>query len=286
MKDIVMGAVDQLDVADVRNWVKSLKATGFSGEIWMITYRVTDALKAFLADEGVSEYPVEHDYSGYQINHGANTVGTQSHNLRFYHAWELLTRLEVTYENVVMTDVRDVIFQSDPTAYISGNLKLGHCAVASSEGITFGKEEWNQQNLIAGFGQFFYDLSGAETWTVYNVGTLAGVGGFMRNLFHTLHSMTVGRFYPADQSAFNILAHTTLASWFKNETMEFGWWAAQMGTTNDPTKSHLWNSLHELRPVVRNDFLVFNCMNQHPFVIVHQYDRVPGLKEAINDRYR
>src|SRR5665213_1859723 len=117
--DILIGAADLFSWKDCRNWVKSAQASGFTGEIWIIAYRVDADIAIEATKLGVNMYPVEHDPYLNPITHAAKGSPTQSHNLRFYHFWELLARLDADkYRYVIATDVRDCIFQNNPSDYL------------------------------------------------------------------------------------------------------------------------------------------------------------------------
>jgi hypothetical protein len=285
MKDVLIGAADLYGWEQIRPWVVSARHSGFDGDIYLICYRVdSDMVKA--EEYGVELYQVEHTPYSQLITHEQQGSPTQAHNLRFYHAWELLTRLrkheEVLYRHVIMTDARDVIFQSNPSEWLAYNLPR-RVLVAPSEHIAYNREPWNQFNLVKGFGETFWEIE-ASDWKAYNVGTIAGQAEFMAGLFHTIYRMTEGRYYPSDQSSFNVLLHTQIF----NDALyasELDGWAAQMGTTNDPTKDFLWARCCEARPRILEDGTVVNSRNE-PFVLVHQYDRVPQLKTLISERYK
>jgi hypothetical protein len=196
-----------------------------------------------------------------------------------------MSRLDMTdYIHAIITDVRDVVFQRNPSEWLRKGFSdyMEFELVAPSEGIEFHKEEWNANNMKQGFGPNMWDLQMKNSHMVYNVGTIAGDVLFMRDLCHTIFSMTEGRYYPSDQSAFNVLVHGLLSHRTMRAWMQDGW-AAQCGTTLDPTKPWLWERLNEPRPVVK-DGEVFT-VNGEKFYIVHQWDRVPELKTAITEKY-
>jgi hypothetical protein len=282
--DILLGACDLYEWHHIKPWLASARESGFVGEIWLITYRVSSEVKSKAAEYGATLYECEHTPYGTAIQHQQQGSPTQAHNLRFYHAWELMTRLNPEdYNHLIMTDVRDVIFQNNPLEYLTELMGGQFSLLASSEGILFEDEEWNRDNIIRGFGQIFYDLRvKPEEWVCHNVGVLAGQAWAMTNLFHQIFSMTEGRYYPSDQSSFNVLLHTTMRPFFRKRSMHHPW-AAQLGTTLDPTKAWLWERCCDPRPIIK-DGIVCDFTGR-PFHIVHQWDRVPELKKLINDKY-
>lgn len=281
-KNILLGAVDTLEWWQVKPWVMSAKESGFDGYIWLIVYRSSPDLIAKAEAEGVNIYQVNHTRHMTPIQHQVQNSPTVSHNLRFYHAWELLERLEVDkdYEYCIMTDVRDVVFQTNPIEWLEKHNYISGI-IAPSEGMLFKDEPWNKDNMIRGYGETFYNLVVKDA-VACNVGTIAGDIRYMKNMFHVLYSMTEGRYYPSDQSTFNVLVHTSWCNPFYLLEMDTGW-AAQCGTTLDPTKSFLWSNVIGPRPTVANG-KVYNSRGEL-YCLAHQWDRVPELKIAINEKY-
>lgn len=283
MTDILIGAADLYSWKDVQPWIASARQSGFTGDAYLICYRIDNDIRENAPKYNLELYECEHDPYGQPIVHQQKGSPTQSHNLRFYHAWELLTRLKIMYRNVIMTDVRDVIFQVNPSEWLTTHLiSEQQRIVCPSEHIRFMDEPWNKDNLIKGFGQIIYDLVG-HLWIAYNVGTIAGDFFQMKKLIHAIFRMTEGRYYPSDQSSFNVLAHETGFGHYL-ATSRSGW-AAQLGTTQDPTKSYLWDKCCEARPIIGEDGLVRTPTGEL-FTIVHQWDRVPQLKAIIPTRYQ
>src|SRR6185312_2111741 len=279
---ILLGAIDNLSWNDICSWVKSIREVGFSDEVWIIGYRgITDEIKEHLKTYNINLYEVNHTPFQHNIEHNVGNSPTRSHNMRFYHFWELLTRLNTeNYKWCIATDVRVVIFQRNPVEYLDSHLQEMQF-IAPSEGLTYENEEWGKDNMLRGHGPIIYDLE-AKKNQIYNVGTIAGDARLMKWLFHTIYSMTEGRYYPSDQSNFGLLVNGLLSKYSVKTSLDDGW-AAQLGTTSDPTKSHLWPRLNENRPLIKDNKVYTS--NNELYYLVHQYDRVPQLKQSIQINY-
>lgn len=278
-KDILIGAVDGYNWQQIKPWVVSAKDSGFEGEIWLITYRIdgVEEMGCALRDHGVNVYQV----GAIPSRPG---VPSTSHNQRFYDAWELLYRLNPdNYRFAIMTDVRDVIFQRNPIPWLKGVIAPG-AVIAASEGIKFKDEEWNRTNLINGFGERFYSVVGADDWKAYNVGTLAGYAQPLCKLFLEIYEMTHRNYYPSDQSAFNVLVNYLARDVCYPMSM-LAPWAAQLGTTHDPTKPWLWERLVDPRPTIVMPEGKVITREGAEYAIIHQWDRVPELKALYSKRY-
>lgn len=116
-------------------------------------------------------------------------------------------------------------------------------------------------------------------------GVLAGRGNVMRDLFINIFAAAIGRPIPiCDQSTFNFMIQH---SWFQKIGMylrsEDGW-AAQLGTTVDPSKIDKFGPLLlEPSPKLEGGKVVTST--GIPFTIVHQYDRVPTWRHVVEAKY-
>lgn len=283
MKNIYLGAIDNLSVSDITPWVESVKKVQNekTDMIAMIVYRASPDVVQYLLDNKITSYMVKHDSYGNPIQHEIANSPTVSHNMRMFHFWEFLQRLDDAIDlndnaTVLITDVRDVYFQESPFS-MAGFLSKDTKFIVSGECLSYGQEEWGRNNLESGFGPIFMNHSDMLIKQILNVGAIMGEFEAMKDLCHIIYSMTQGRHYPSDQSSFNVLMRTSL---FKNSFMVSNKFAAHLGTTADPTKSHLWSRLTETPPIVTLDGEVLNT-NSELYKIVHQWDRVPQLREKI-----
>ena len=102
--------------------------------------------------------------------------------LFFYEAIYYVNQVRICYElkNVITTDVKDVIFQTNPSEWLERKLGYNRVNVAS-ESIKYEDEEWGKNNLLKSFGQAIYDEHKENT--IYNAGTIAGKVEHMIGLF-------------------------------------------------------------------------------------------------------
>jgi hypothetical protein len=285
-KDLLIGAADLYDWSKIKVWATSIRESGFDGDIILLTYRVGDDVVENAKKLNVDVYQIEHDSFGNKIVHVDRGRDTQCHQLRFFHAWQFLATDEnwKNYRNVLMTDVRDVYFQKNPFTFLDSWSKdlffpFLKKIVASSEALSYKHEVWGADNMLQGFGPLVHEQS--KEWIIYNVGVVAGNAEAMMGLFLILYSMTVGRYIPSDQSAYNILVNQSPLKFncFGHDND----WACQCGTTLDPNKSHYDKFLKEGKPKIVNG-KVMNVFNEE-FYIVHQWDRVPELQQLIEKKY-
>jgi hypothetical protein len=153
----------------------------------------------------------------------------------------------------------------------------------ASESMKYKDEPWGNQNLMETFGPFFHERF--KDNTIYNVGVLAGRGEAMRDLCAMIFAMSVNRPIPiVDQSTFNFMIsqepYKSVARYMKSEDG----WAAQLGTTADPSKINEFKPfLLEPSPIMKDGKVATSTGKD--FTIVHQYDRVPEWKKVIEEKY-
>lgn len=288
--NLIVGAIDLYEWKDVKNWAYSIKASGYNGNILLLVYRTSQEVITNFKNLFPSSYIVgcTHDHAGAPINHNAAGRNTQCHQMRFFHLWQFLRGIQDShqnFDNVIITDVRDVVFQKNPSEWLTKYEY--HCwkqyadIIAPSEGIAYEDEPWGKENLLYGFGPYVYDF--IKHKTICNIGTVVVDSSIAMEFSLTLYTLGMNRYIPNDQSGFNFLLNTVYKETHMVATQDLGW-ACQVGTMDDPTKPHLWPLLRESRPQFK-DGMVCNSLGE-PFVIVHQYDRNPVYKEHFERLYK
>jgi hypothetical protein len=99
MKYTIIGCITQYAVDDIKPYVESIKKSGFNGEKLMLVYDVSQEVINYLNDNGwliVESQLQEH-------------IILQ----RFRDMYALLYQYKT--DIIIWTDVKDVIFQKDPT---------------------------------------------------------------------------------------------------------------------------------------------------------------------------
>ena len=203
------------------------------------------------------------------------------HVERFIHIYKLLK--DNNYRYVITTDVKDVIFQKNPSVWLENNLTDKEDLVFSSESLKYKDEPWGRENLTQCYGQGIYE--DFKNNTIFNVGVLAGRGYAMRDLVLQLFLNCINRPVPiVDQAVFNVMIsrHPYLNSTMY--TVSEDGWACQLGTTADPSKIDSFKPfLLEPSPKLEGEKVVTST--GIGYTIVHQYDRVPEWRKVIEAKY-
>lgn len=270
MKDIVVGCISNYLPVHIAPWVDSLNKSGFKGDKVIISFGVPDVTVEYLNRNGFEVYTI--------APNGRHIVIE-----RFYALWEFLNEVADNYRYIITTDVKDVIFQTNPSEWLEANL-CGKRILISSECLRYENEDWGNENLSLSYPQFY---SNNKENIIYNAGTVAGDVNYMKDFFLHIYNLSlIGQDPQPDQAALNILAHTYP---FKDVVLfanqEDGW-CCQLGTTLDPRVKQKYSPYHlEPLPVYDNEGRVYNSKNKL-FCLVHQYDRVPELKNIILNKFK
>lgn len=279
-KDLICGAADKYSWSQIRNWIVSIEKSGFEGDVVLFVYRIDDpTLRECLQHPKLTIVPCTTDSWANPISHEAKGRDTQSHQMRFFHLWQYLKDQKTEYRYVIVTDVRDVVFQSNPSQWFN-QFAVRPDMIAPSEGIEYQDEPWGKENMLEGFGPYAYE--DIKSRTISNVGTIALRGEIASHVAINLYLLGENRYIPNDQSGWNWFIYHQMnisPEVVMFATEEFAW-ACQVGTMDDPTKSYLWEKLKEARPTLKADG-VYNSLDER-FVLVHQYDRNPAYAAYFN----
>ena len=277
MKDLMVGCATNYDWSKLKYWVNSINASGFEGDKVLILMNCDKDTAQKVTDAGFSIIAFNQDAEGNLTYQSQLMV----HVERFIHIHKLLK--DNLYRYVITTDVKDVIFQKNPSEWLEKNLSDKEDLVFSSESIKYKDEPWGRENLTQCYGQGIYE--DFKNNTIFNVGVLAGRGYAMRDLTLQLFLNCINRPIPiVDQAVFNVMIsrHPYLKSsqYLKSEDG----WACQLGTTADPSKVDSFRPfLLEPSPKLEGDKVATS--EGLEYTIVHQYDRVPEWKKVIEAKY-
>jgi hypothetical protein len=292
MTDLVIGAITGYNFDAIAPWVNSLERSGYDGEKAMLCYNINFDVCNELTKRGFKVFGFEQNEEQRRLEYtkpGFNVVVERFHHMAF-----VLRELDTKYRYIVSTDVKDVIFQRNPSEWLEKNLgkttlDLSNKVVAASESIPYDKEDWGNFNLYRSFGPQVYQTFRDKV--VSNAGVMAGEFEHMLDLF-----MQISIFCNAapahyieggggpDQAAYNVLINSK--PWVDKTFFaksEQGW-AAQLGTTGPQIQDRYGKFVTEPLPTLKDGIV---CTSKgEPFYIVHQYDRVPQWKNEILEMYK
>lgn len=281
MKDLILGSVTNYTFDKIANWVNSIERSGFTGHKVVVAYNVGFELVEEL---------VKRDFTVVTFNRDdVNKRFTYSDNFnivvdRFYSYWKILQNIEDQVRFVIATDVRDVIFQTNPSEWLN---REQPSIIASTEGIRYRDEVWGNNNMRFSF-PFMHNYMLDKI--IYNAGVITGHISLIRELFLNVYMIcanmphTIDGGGGPDQAAYNVLLTMKQYNSITRFTTANDAWAAQLGTVADPRKIMQYRPhLTDDEPIIK-DGVVYN-KDGTKYCIVHQYDRVPSLLPVINSRY-
>lgn len=260
---IIFGCITKYSPDDIRPYVESIQQSGFSGDKVMLVYDVPQETISYLKSKGWNLY-------------GADL---QQHIIlqRFVDAYKILE--SYLDEIVIWTDVKDVIFQKDPTQWIEKNMKKE--ILSFSECVKFKDDSWAVVNAGTSFPMEWEWLQDKVS---YCAGTIVGKGYALRDLFIEIYRWsltTANQGQLADQAAYNVLINL---NHFK-ENVQFvkqeEGFVTQLGTVYMKA-----NQLPILEPTPIFNFGTFYTADQEKFCLVHQYDRDEFVKKQIYEKYK
>lgn len=296
-KDLIIGGASGYNWDQLKYWVNSIKQTGFKGDIVIVATNMSGDTVKKLVEQDVKVYAYGKRSEDGGVAKSENNI--PPHVERFLFIWDFLRKNKGEYRFVTVTDTRDVIFQKDPTAYLEKNLLVGSASmVCSSEGLEYKDEPWGSKNLLDTFGPILYDE--LKDNMIYNVGTIAGLSEEVGDLLVQIFFQSVNRPIPiVDQAVFNFIISLSAYDYEIIKAANSSGWAIQLGTTleaikagagdigqivkQDPSKLDDYIKVYkDIQPVVDNDLVTTGHV---PFTIVHQWDRVPAIRELIERKY-
>lgn len=287
-KDIIIGGASNYSWDQLKYWVNSIAESGFTGDVILIATNITKETIDKLSERGVkvSLYGKRQEDGSFK----ADSKGAP-HVERFFYIWNTLNQLNKNeYRYVITTDTRDVVFGKNPSDWLRANLKH-KMLVCSSEGLKYEDEPWGNQNLLETFGPFFHNILKGNI--IYNVGTIAGEFDYVKDLLLMIFQMSINRPIPiVDQAVFNFLIQQEPYKDVIHKAANKDRWAVQLGTSLAAVKSGHGDigKICQQNPTELISYQMKYTDDQPDvdnldFTIIHQYDRVNGLKDKIEKLY-
>jgi hypothetical protein len=252
MKDLIISASTRYTKKELHNYVESINQSGFDGDKIMVVYDITKETVDWLKENGWEVYQSQ--------------LQGHIHMYRLITIYSILKQLNREYRYLITTDVRDVVFQKNPSTYLENNLNKN--ILVSTENVLYKDESWGTKNILEGYGEFYLDIF--KDKLSCNVGVLAGKYENMLDLLllNYLVSQSGNTQHYTDQSSFNFIIHNKLVQdSVQIEGLETNW-ALQLGTMDNPNL--IGSKIYKIED----------------YIIVHQYDRDPKLKELIINKYQ
>jgi hypothetical protein len=269
--DIIIGMAAGYSWRELEPFIVSLRRSGYTGRC-VLLFDEKEVIDEQLSEK-ISEYGIGIHKANLQEEHPIIA------RFRIMASWPTD---DVRY--MMSVDTRDIVFQSDPFAWIEKNIGNKEIMVVS-EGVRYENSEGNKKNILDAFGpQKFDDMR--HKW-VCNAGVIAGVPETLKLLFTRIYNYskkdlrlksgkpTYNEMLP-DQTAMNILIRWE-EPW-RSKTKVF--------TVRD---GFVFGNHHyplEFPVPVLRDGLLYLDDSQIPVPIFHQYDQNDNFRDAVRARWK
>ena len=277
-RDLIIGCSTNYDWSKLKYWINSINRSGFQGDKVLILMNCDKDTVVKVAESGFKVVGFNQKENG-DLEYSSKLP---VHVERFLHIYDYLS--DKDYRFVITTDVKDVIFQQDPTVYLENSLMgMKNNCIFSSESMLYKDEPWGNQNLLETYGPYLHEKF--KNNEIYNVGVLAGKGHAIRDLCINIFTAAINRPIPiCDQSTFNFMISMEPYQSSNLYLRSEDGWACQLGTTADPSKiGEFGSKLLEPSPIFKDG--IVKTSTEMDFTIVHQYDRIPEWKQIIESKY-
>jgi len=266
---IILTALTNYNINDIKPFVESLNQSGYTGGKVSLVYNVDDNTIEYLKDNG---------WDLYKSNLKEHIILQ-----RFIDSYSLLSNYED--ETVFWTDIKDVVFQSNPMDWVSKNFETDSTyeIYSFSESIRLEDDPWACVNSGTTFPlEWNWNKSNIS----YCAGTILGRGYALKDLFNEIYRWSKTTSNPeqlSDQAAYNVLIRLNHFKHIVKLVEQESGFITQLGTVWCK-KNEFSGKLTEPTPILMGDKL---CnQNGEPFYIVHQYDRDTQLKQLFYDKYK
>ena len=280
MEDLTIAVFRGLEWASLRPYAVSLARTGFKGTKLALVENISDETRQQFTRLGFTIMdrvtPAPHPF------HPQMSEGWAYGIARFLPAVEYLKQNPNRFRYVIWTDVRDVIFQSDPSVWLEKNLAPS-VAVVAGLGHKIRRCPWNDPWVQ---GASPRDYARVREMEAVACGTFAGTANVMRNLMEDIYKGCLAANHPqaTDQGMLNVLIRTAPYESIVRvpklqEAFSAQWYPAKDG---DPTL------LPNYAPPIFDKVsqTVYAPDSGIPFSIVHLYDRDRTWLALFREKYR
>jgi hypothetical protein len=291
-QELIIGACHRLEPDAIYNWLMSSRSCGFAGDIALISVDTTASLARLCATHDVALIDVPPSDPSF-LDHPPSAEPLENipdRAIRIHHQRYLLLHRYLSqassYDFVITTDVRDVVFQQDPFPKLRTLLDSGNSDILiGSENMLFKDESWNMKNFRTPY-PFLANSVAYEEPVCSGVigGRFGAIADFLMLIYLVTRNFLSGKV--SDQAGVNALRHLRPIQDQITVTGLSEAWVCHLGISglaDDQRDLHYDRHLLESPPVLCEDMVV-NAAGK-TFDIVHQYDRTPKANERISRKY-
>lgn len=259
-KNLILATAFGYQISDLKSFVESWKKFCSNAHLIMVVAPFTsEEIIVYLTKSNVD----------IRIFTAGHFIPSAIHNTRYFKYLDILIEQGSLFENIFLTDVRDVVFQGN--IFESVNISGLHCFLEDSNHTVLG-DNWNREVLIMNYGQ--EEASKLENCQIIcsgtTLGTLSHVTQYIVTLINErdLNKMISVGGRPDEQALHNYILHTNKLSNIKHQNADG---VATVGLTKA-----------DQIEIMDND--IVKVYGKIPTVI-HQYDRHINLTNHFRGMY-
>ena len=274
--DAIVGVGINYSWKEFKNYAVSLDRCGFQGRRILFVHNISSAARTALA------------HLGFELIEYTPKKVVVVDRFKAIHDWLAENQEGLRY--VILSDIRDVVFQTDPSEWFEAH--AGEAKIfGTSEFIFFRNESCNPFWVEQLYGRKTLDTLLAKE-EVICAGTICGEAEAVKRLTLRIYESSTDR-HGDDQAALNVLLRTEFKDEMRIPTPEegfvitVGWYL--IGTTNEhlhqgDTEVGKRSNLRTNPPVLR-DGIVYPHGSETPYCVVHQYERGTRWEPEIDKKY-
>jgi hypothetical protein len=271
--DLLLGVFANVDMSWIEAYMVSSQRCGFRGRKILLVWNLHPTVRAKLTEYGFELVDVPQGIPGgdWHVSH------KNFYEYRDVLAYEFLRDRGHEFRYVFWMDIRDLIFQSDPSVWMEKNLDDKKLVIATES--YYIKNEACNDNWIKNI--FPADYTRLREHEALNGGTFAGTPEVLAEVFKRTVAIAKATHEIAEQAALNYIAREKD---FESITLvpRVSEGFAIVGYAFGNLPNHFWL---DPGPELRKGILYPKGSNE-PSCIVHQYDRNRDWKYPVGDCYR
>lgn len=272
--NLILGFGVSYNWVQLRNFVRSIRSTDYKGDVFLIlSDRVDMETKRQLQRYNVKWISIQvakailSPSMSKQIPRDLHSLPLSALRIPIY--LDILLRNKTKYNNVMLTDTRDVVFQENPFSFRHHKI----CFFFEATNIRIKDEDWNSMWILSAFGTDVLQKMGKRRISCFGtiIGPTTGVIRYLTVALKLLRCVKLGMLWGIEQGIHNYIIYQRKVTSFKIYNSEDG-----------PIFTFGASRIKEIN---LNRHGVFVNSRDIPIKVIHQYDRHLFLKEFFNRKY-
>jgi len=254
---------------DLKPFVISIRESGYAGLVFLFCDQTTAAESEWVESYNIRIIPIDKYLFAKTLKSSDDPQLMKGNPFKVWRYSLYRTFLQQqgsVFQRVLLTDVRDVVFQRDPFSYEFPDADLWF--VSEDQSMTIGQSTINSSWIRETYGEEV--LKSLSSCKISCSGTVYGTYAGIMNYLDAMIDQFLVRRVTHDQAVHNFLIHTGVLSHyhvFSNET------------------GPILTLHHRKRPLKTNACRELLNDNGDVALLVHQYDRHLVLRLRIQGRY-